>query len=77
MGDPLTGRNDDHDESPCWVSAPRYQQQIYAERFVNPISSRLHNLLLDRAKILLMQGVSTIRPIGTYADYEDTTADVS
>jgi hypothetical protein len=33
-------------------------------------------LLLDRTEVLLMQGIGTVCPIGTYTDNEGTAADV-
>jgi hypothetical protein len=73
---PATRWNQNNDKALRRISVSGHQQQLYTERFIYPISGRLHYLLFDGAEILLMQGRSAVCPVCAHTDDENTTTHV-
>ncbi len=65
-----------NEEASSSISLAWHSEQLNAERFVNAIPGGLHRLLLGCVKSLLMQGRGAVCLVGTYAEDQNTTADV-
>jgi hypothetical protein len=73
----VAGQHHDNEEASRRISLARHCEQLNAERFIYTVPGRLHCLLLNCAEVLLVQGRSAVCLVGTYAEDENPTTDVS